>query len=57
MGVQCGEWFEDGETVTYSPLSPRPSEKTATSPSSAPPWHPVHMSLAIHCSARPELRA
>ena len=22
MGVKCGEWFEDGETVTYDPCPP-----------------------------------
>ena len=22
MGEECGEWFEDGETVTYSPCPP-----------------------------------
>ena len=22
MGVKCGEWFEDGETVTYPPCPP-----------------------------------
>jgi antitoxin component YwqK of YwqJK toxin-antitoxin module len=22
MGEACGEWFEDGETVTYSPCPP-----------------------------------
>ena len=22
MGEECGEWFEDGETVTYDPCPP-----------------------------------
>jgi len=22
MGVECGEWIEDGETVTYDPCPP-----------------------------------
>jgi antitoxin component YwqK of YwqJK toxin-antitoxin module len=26
MGVQCGEWFEDGKTVTYDPCPPGPED-------------------------------
>ncbi len=26
MGVQCGEWFEDGETVTYDTCHPGPED-------------------------------
>ncbi len=29
MGVECGEWVEDGETVTYPPCPPDPPFLTA----------------------------
>jgi hypothetical protein len=33
---KCGEWIEDGETVTYDPCPPR--RQLAPSP---PPWPPA----------------
>jgi len=27
MGEECGEWLEDGETVTYDPCPPRPRRR------------------------------